>query len=91
MSVQPSAARPTATPVGAAVLGLLLTLAAFVVTILAFVTVPLLLFAVALVAYLLLRPRGRRASTAATATTSGPSAPAQEPTVAPGRFGSGAR
>lgn len=87
MSVQPSAARPTATPVGVAVLGLLLTLAVFVVAVLAFVTVPLLLFAVALVAYLLLRPRGgRRPGTATGPGTAGPGA-----TGAPGRFGSGTR
>ncbi len=85
MSVQPSAARPTATPVGVAVLGILLTLVAFVVVILAFVTVPLLLFAVALAAYLLLRPRGGRPGTTTTSTTD------PGPTVAPGRFGSGTR
>ena len=70
-------------------LGLLLTLAVFVVAVLAFVTVPLLLFAVALVAYLLLRPRGGRRPGTATATGPGTAGPGA--TGAPGRFGSGTR
>ena len=89
MSVQPSAARPTSTSVGAAVLGLVLTLAAFVLTFLAFVTVPLLLFAVALVAYLVLRPRGGRAGTGSASSTV--VAPSSGTITAPGRFGSGTR
>ncbi|WP_323793759.1 hypothetical protein, partial [Nocardioides sp.] len=64
----------------------------FVVTFLAFLTVPLLLFGVALVAFLLLRPRGDRTessrSGASGRTVVTPSAGSA---VAPGRFGSGPR
>ncbi len=61
MLVRTTAARPAARSVGAAVVGLLVTLATFVVAILAFVVAPLLLLAAALLAYAVLRPRTGRA------------------------------
>jgi hypothetical protein len=58
MSVQTSASRPAGKSVGAATIGLLVTLLVFVGVFLAFLIAPLLLLAVAFVGYLVMRPRG---------------------------------
>ena len=64
MSVQTSASRPAGKSVGAATLGLLVTLAIFVVVFLAFLVAPLILLALAGLVYLVVRPRAARTSTA---------------------------
>lgn len=57
MSVHQTASRPAGASAGAVTLGLVLTLATFVMVFLAFLLAPILLLGVALVAYLVMRPR----------------------------------
>ena len=71
MSVQTSASRPAGRSVGAATIGLLVTLLVFVGVFLAFLIAPLLLLAVALAGYLVMRPRGGRSTTSGPGSTSG--------------------
>jgi hypothetical protein len=63
MAVQTSAARPGGRSLGAATVGLVVTLVGLVVVLVSFLLAPLALLGVALVAYLLLRPRSGRTST----------------------------
>lgn len=60
MSVQITASRPAGKSVGAAGLGIVLTLLIFVVSFVAFLIAPLLLLLVAFVAYTALRPRDEK-------------------------------
>ena len=64
MSVQTAVLRPAGRSAGAAMLGLVVSLALFVVLFMAFLIAPLALFGVALVAYLVahlvVRPRAAR-------------------------------
>lgn len=71
MSVQTSASRPAGKSVGAATVGLLLTLVVFVGVFLAFLIAPLILLGVALVVYLAVRPRGGKTSTSGPGSASG--------------------
>lgn len=82
MSVQTSASRPTGRSAGAATVGLLVTLAVFVVVFLAFLIAPLILLGVAYFAWVVMRPRAQRPRT---------SGPAQGTTEAFHGFGAGTR
>lgn len=81
MSVNTFSARPARKSVGAAGVGLLVTLAIFVVVFVAFLIAPLILLGVAFLAYLVMRPRQAR-----TELVQSGDAPA-----APGGFGTGTR
>ena len=82
MSVQTSASRPAGKSVGAATVGLLLTLTIFVGVFLAFLIAPMILLGVAYLAYVVMRPRQDR-------TTS--TGPAHATGMASHGFGSGAQ
>ncbi|MFB9312857.1 hypothetical protein [Nocardioides plantarum] len=71
MSVQTSASRPAGKSVGAATVGLLVTLVIFVVVFLAFLIAPLILLGVALIAYLVMRPRADRPASSGPVVGSG--------------------
>lgn len=60
MSVQTTVPRPASKSVGAAMLGVAVTLTLFVVLFMTFLLAPLVLFAAALVGYLVMRPRAAR-------------------------------
>jgi hypothetical protein len=64
MSVQTSPSRPATKSIGAAFVDILLTLAILVVVILSFLIAPLVALAVAYLAYVVLRPRARKRSSA---------------------------
>lgn len=87
MTVQPSASRPASKSVGAAVGGILLTLAIFATVMLSFLIVPLVVLLGAYFLYAMLRPRNAKK-----AAQSAPTQPGAEP--APPRraqgFGTGA-
>lgn len=87
MSVQSSTSRPATKSIGAAFVDILLTLAILVVTFLAFLIAPLLVLAVAYLAYVVLRPRGRKKASAA---PHGGSGPGQSPAASAHGFGAGA-
>jgi hypothetical protein len=59
MSVQASPSRPATKSIGAAFVGIMLTLAILVVALLSFLIAPLLALGVAYLGYATLRPRGR--------------------------------
>lgn len=80
MSVQTSASRPAGKSVGAATIGLLLTLAIFVGVFLAFLIAPMILLGVAYLAYVIMRPREDKTRS---------TGPAQATGVASHGFGSG--
>jgi len=82
MTVNAFASRPAGKSIGAAGVGLVATLAIFVVVFIAFLIAPLLLLAVAFIAYLVMRPRQSRPERVADADD-GP--------VEPTGFGAGAR
>jgi hypothetical protein len=73
MAVQTSAARPAGKSVGAGIVSLLVTLVVFVVALLAFLLAPLALLGVALVGYLVMRPRGGRTPASVPGAASGAS------------------
>lgn len=81
MSINAFSSRPAGKSVGAAGVGLIVTLAIFVVVFVAFLIAPLLLLAVAFLAYLVMRPRQARTEVA----QSGDSP------ATPGGFGAGTR
>lgn len=60
MSANAIGSRPTGKSVGAAGVGLVVTLVTFVLVFVAFLIAPLLLLALAFVAYLVMRPRQAR-------------------------------
>ncbi len=70
MSVQTAVSRPAGKSVGAAVLGLLATLVAFLLVLMTFLVAPLALFAIAALTYLVLRPRARSQANAPRVTSS---------------------
>ena len=74
MSVQTSTSRPAGKSAGAAIVGLLITLAIFVIVFLAFLLAPLLLLGVAFIAYLALRPRTDKTKSAGPSSAAGVSA-----------------
>lgn len=74
MSVQTSASRPAGKSVGAALLGLVVTLAVFVIVFLAFLVAPLLLLGVAFLAYLAMRPRSERPAAGGSSSPAGTAA-----------------
>lgn len=74
MSVQTSASRPAGKSVGAATLGLVVTLAIFVVVFLAFLIAPLILLGVAFVAYMIMRPRSAKTTSSGPAASTGTAA-----------------
>ncbi len=80
MSVQTTASRPAGKSAGAAAVGVILTLAIFVLIFLSFLVAPLLVLAAAFLAYAVMRPRADKG-------------PASGPAAAPGRaahgFGAG--
>lgn len=80
MSVQTSASRPAGKSVGAAGVGLLVTLLIFVVVFLGFLIAPLLALGSASVAYAVLRPRAHRTES---------SGPSSAPRRATHGFGAG--
>ncbi|WP_309647335.1 hypothetical protein [Nocardioides sp.] len=82
MTVQTSASRPAGKSVGAATVGVLLTLVVFAAVFLAFLIAPLLALLLAFVAYTVMRPRENRT------TSSGPGSPAGSGQAASG-FGAG--
>lgn len=82
MSVQTSASRPAGKSVGAAGVGLLVTLLIFVVAFLGFLIAPLLALGLAFVAYTVMRPRANRTES---------SGPSSAPGQAAHGFGAGAR
>lgn len=71
MSVQTSASRPAGKSVGAATVGLVVTLVIFVGVFLAFLIAPLILLGVAFLAYMIMRPRADRTQASGPAGTSG--------------------
>ncbi len=73
MSVQASPSRPATKSIGAAVVSIVLTLAILVVVFLSFLIAPLLVLALAYLAYAVLRPGNRRRATAATPPAAGSS------------------
>lgn len=81
MSVNAFASRPAGKSIGAAGVGLIATLAIFVVVFVAFLVAPLILLGVAFIAYLVMRPRQTRPERSR--NTDG--------TVEPTGFGAGAR
>ncbi len=83
MSVQTPAPRPVSRGLPTGLVGALASLLVLVVVLLAFVLVPLALFAVGLLGLLLARPRGERAAAVA------PPRPA--PATRPHGFGTGGR
>lgn len=92
MSVQTSSSRPASKSVGAAVGGILLTLAIFATVMLSFLIAPLVVLIGAYFVYMMFRGRGKKRDTAALApgapTAAGPHQPA--PPSAPHGFGAGA-
>ena len=80
MSINAFSSRPVGKSVGAAGVGIIVTLAIFVVVFVAFLIAPLLLLGVAFLAYLVMRPRPARTDVVQ------PGDPA-----APGGFGAGTR
>jgi len=80
MSINAFSSRPAGKSVGAAGVGLIVTLAIFVVVFVAFLIAPLILLAVAFLAYLVMRPRPARTEVVQSADS---------PT--PGGFGAGTR
>ena len=77
MSVQTSASRPAGKSVGAATVGLVVTLLIFVGVFLAFLIAPLLLLGVAFLGYLIMRPRSDQHQSSGPASAAG-----QSPTTA---------
>ncbi|MEV7430159.1 MULTISPECIES: hypothetical protein [unclassified Nocardioides] len=88
MSVQRSAPKPGGTSVGAAGVGLVVTLLVFVVVFVTFLVAPLVALLLAFLVYTVMRPRSGR-TPAAPALTAGADAGAQPP--AAHGFGAGAR
>lgn len=86
MSLQMGSSRPATKSVGAAVVGMVLTLAILVVAMLSFLIAPLVALGLAYLAYAVMRPRSTKKRTA------DPSAPASAPghTESPGRAAHGA-
>jgi hypothetical protein len=82
MSVQTSASRPAGKSVGAAGVGLIVTLVIFVVAFLAFLIAPLLALALAFLGYTVMRPRANRTES---------SGPSSSPGAAAHGFGAGAQ
>ncbi|HYF72177.1 MAG TPA: hypothetical protein VD864_05120 [Nocardioides sp.] len=83
--------RPATKSVGAAVVGMFVTLAILVVALLSFLIAPLVALGLAYLAYAVMRPRGSKKRTADTPTA--PSAPGQPTSpgrAAHGSFGFGA-
>lgn len=74
MSVQTSASRPAGKSVGAAGVGLVVTLAIFVLVFLAFLIAPLLALGVAFLAYTVMRPRANRTQSSGPGAAPGQSA-----------------
>ena len=83
MTVNAFGSRPTGKSVGAAGVGLLVTLVIFVVVFVAFLVAPLLLLGAAFLAYLVMRPRQARHDGPGAGEESGPASPTG--------FGAGAR
>lgn len=84
MSVSALSSRRADKSIGAAVVGLVGTLLIFVLVFVAFLIAPLMLLAVAYVAYLVMRPRQPRPAR-------GPTADHGDVPVEPSSFGAGAR
>lgn len=82
MTVQTTASRPAGKSVGAAAVGVLLTLVIFVGVFLAFLIAPILALLLAFLAYTVMRPRANRT------TSSGPGSSAGSGHAAHG-FGAG--
>lgn len=72
MSVQTTASRPAVKSAGAAAVGVVVTLVAFVTIFLSFVIAPLLVLTAAFLVFTMLRPRQAKAVGAGTPTTPGP-------------------
>lgn len=81
MSINAFSSRPAGKSVGAAGVGLIVTLAIFVVAFVAFLIAPLILLGVAFLAYLVMRPRQARTEVVQSGDSS----------TAPGGFGAGTR
>lgn len=84
MSVSALSSRRADKSIGAAVVGLVGTLLIFVLVFVAFLIAPLMLLAIAYVAYLVMRPRQPRPAR-------GPTADHGDVPVEPSSFGAGAR
>lgn len=84
MTVQTSVSRPAGKSVGAATVGVLLTLVIFAVVFLTFLIAPLLALLLGFVAYTVMRPRAH------STTSSGPDGSVASGQAASG-FGTGAR
>lgn len=83
MSVNAFSSRPAGKSIGAAGVGLLVTLLIFVLVFISFLIAPLLVLALAFVAYLVMRPRQSRRDPVTADNGEGP--------VEPSGFGAGAR
>ncbi len=81
MTINAFSSRPAGKSVGAAGVGLIVTLAIFVVVFVAFLIAPLVLLGVAFLAYLVMRPRQARTEVVRDGDSS----------IAPGGFGAGTR
>ena len=81
MSVQTTTSRPAGKSVGAATVGLVVSLVVFVVVFVAFLIAPLAVLLLAYLAYVVMRPRAARSTSAGPATPAGSAAQ---------NFGSGA-
>lgn len=68
MSMHVSSSRPATKSIGAALVGVVLTLVILVVVLLSFLIAPLLALGVALLAYLAIRPRAQRRASRAGGT-----------------------
>lgn len=82
MSVNAFGSQPAGKSVGAAGVGLIVTLAIFVIVFVAFLIAPLIVLALAFLAYLVMRPRQARNGSPTEATEAGTS---------PTGFGAGTR
>lgn len=91
MSLQMGSSRPATKSVGAAVVGMFLTLAILVIALLSFLIAPLVALGVAYLAYSVMRPRSNKKRTAQTpAPPSTPGQPESPGRAAHGAFGFGA-
>lgn len=81
MSINAFSARPVGKSVGAAAISLVITLTVFVIIFVAFLVAPLILLAIAFLAFLVMRPRPTRTEAAQPGST----------TATAGGFGAGAR
>lgn len=91
MSLQMGSSRPATKSVGAAVVGMILTLGILVVALISFLIAPLVALGVAYLAYAVMRPRSNKKRGADTSTPPSASGQAQSSgRAAHGGFGAGA-